>query len=189
MRVISGSARGLNLKTPSGLDTRPTAARIKESLFNIISSSFNIEDSDFIDLFAGSGAIGIEALSRGAAKAVFVDSSEKSIKVINENIKSAKFEDKAEVIKSDVFSAIKRLNRKNADFDFIFMDPPYKADVIESVLKYIYDYRLLKCNGIIICEHSSDANINVTNEFEVLRVKDYKTTKMTFVVYRRYFDE
>ena len=103
MRVISVSARGLKLKAPKGLNTRPTADRIKESLFNIIAN--DLYDINFLDIFSGSGGIGTEALSRGAAEAVFIDSSKESADVISENLKAARLYDRARIIKSDVFSA------------------------------------------------------------------------------------
>ena len=121
MRVIAGSAKRLQLKTIEGMDTRPTTDRIKETLFNMISAY--IADSNFLDLFSGSGAIGIEALSRGAACAVFVEQSKKAMECIKENLRYTKLADKAEVYETDVLNALNRLEGKKT-FDYIFMDPP-----------------------------------------------------------------
>ena len=126
MRVISGSARGHKLKAPEGLTTRPTTDRIKESLFNIIAG--DLYQCKFLDLFSGSGAMGIEALSRGADKAVFVDKDRKSISIINDNLKATRLDNKAQVLNCDVSTAVSKLKSLNEKFDIIFMDPPYGKD-------------------------------------------------------------
>ena len=142
MRVISGSARGLKLKAPEGLSTRPTADRIKESLFNIISPY--LYDCSFLDLFSGSGAIGIEALSRGAKDATFVDYDKNSIDIINQNIYSAKMTQKATVYNLNVLDALDTLNINNKSFDIIFLDPPYDKGLLLPALKKIENTNLLK---------------------------------------------
>ncbi len=179
MRVISGSARSLRLKAPEGLDTRPTIDRIKESLFNIISDDlYNI---DFLDVFSGSGSIGIEALSRGAKNAAFVDSSKESIDIINENLKFTRLLDKADVIKSDVFDAIAKFGREKRKFDIIFMDPPYKKGLVEKTLTAALSADILKENGFIIAEQSADEPEISVKGFKVLRIKNYNKIKMTFI--------
>lgn len=178
MRVISGTAKGFKLKAPAGLETRPTTDRIKESLFNIIASE--IYEINFLDLFSGSGSIGIEALSRGAEKAVFVDNSNESINIIKHNLEFTKLNNKSIIIKSDVYSAINRLNRDNIKFDIIFMDPPYKEKLIYNTLKTIYENNILKNEGFIIAEQSSKDEIPCIDYFDVFKVKEYKTTKMLF---------
>lgn len=178
MRVISGTARGLKLKAPEGLNTRPTADRIKESLFNIIAPY--LREANFLDLFSGSGAIGIEALSRGAENVVFVDSSKESYEVIKKNISSAKFLEKSQVYNADCLCILDTLANKNLCFDIIFMDPPYSKKLIEPILNKIKDKNLLKCNGIIICEQHIDDEIPTILGLKNYRVKEYKITKMVF---------
>lgn len=181
MRVISGSARGMKLKAPEGLNTRPTTDRIKESLFNIISGE--LYDISFLDLFSGSGGMGIEALSRGAENAGFVDNNTDSINVIRDNIKKARLEDKSEVLKCTAVEAVGKLGNRGNKYDIIFMDPPYSKGFVEPVLKAIVCEKLLKPQGFIIVEQAIDeAEINVLG-LRVFRVKEYKTTKMIFLEY------
>lgn len=151
MRVISGTARGMKLQSPKGLNTRPTTDRVKESMFNII--SFRIRESRVLDIFAGSGALGIEALSRGADSCTFVDSSRESIVIINENLKKARLDDRAYVISTKVESALSRL--ADEGFDMIFMDPPYCKGFIEPVLSSIVEKGILGADGIVVVEHDS----------------------------------
>lgn len=180
MRVISGQARGLKLKAPEGLETRPTTDRIKESFFNIISQE--IYDTAFLDLFSGSGAIGIEALSRGAAEAVFVDNSRESIEVINDNLTRARFTDRAQVINGNVLSVIASLGRQGKRFDIIFMDPPYNKGLVEAALAAVRDAALLNDGGFIVAEQAVDEEPLNISGFCTVRIKDYKrTTKMTFL--------
>lgn len=179
MRVISGSARGLKLKAPEGLSTRPTTDRIKESLFNIIAA--DLYDCRFLDLFSGSGAIAIEALSRGAKKAVMVDADIKSIRVINHNVASARVNDRAEVIKSDVAAAISRLGTRGDKFDIIFMDPPYNRDFVNRTLNNLVKADILSDSGYIIAEQSMEDDVPEISGLRVWRIKDYKITKMTFL--------
>lgn len=179
MRVISGSARGRKLKAPEGLTTRPTTDRIKESLFNIIAA--DLYECRFLDLFSGSGSMGIEAISRGAKKAVFVDNNRNSVAVINENIKATRFEERAEVMNCDVSNAIARLGSLGEKFDIIFMDPPYNKGLVESALTYIVKENILADDGYIIAEQSQEDKIPEVQGLEVFRIKDYKITKMTFL--------
>lgn len=181
MRVISGSARGLKLKSPEGMSTRPTLDRIKESLFNILAG--DLFDAEFLDLFSGSGAIGIEALSRGACSAVFIDESRKSADIIKVNLKAARLEDKAEVINSDFISALSRLKGQGRRFDIIFMDPPYGKGLVQAAVKAVYEKGLLKNDGFIVAEQAIDDELPEAKGFEVFRVKEYKITKMTFLRY------
>lgn len=181
MRVISGSAGGLRLKTPEGLNTRPTLDRIKESLFNILSN--DLLDADFLDLFSGSGGIGIEALSRGAASAVFVDESKISANIIKENLKFTRLEDKAEVLNMDFITAVRKLKNKGRSFDIIYMDPPYNKGFVQSALNAVYESKILKKNGFIIAEQAIQDDIGQITGFEIYRVKKYKITKMTFLKY------
>ena len=131
MRVIAGSARRLLLKTPKGLETRPTSDQIKETLFNILMPY--LYDANFLDLFSGSGGIGIEALSRGCKSAVFVENSKAALKCIEDNIKNTHFEELSTVYPMDVFSALNQLELKTV-FDVVFMDPPYNKELEKQVL-------------------------------------------------------
>ena len=135
MRVIAGKARHIQLKTIETMDTRPTTDRIKETLFNMLGN--NIYETRFLDLFSGSGGIGIEALSRGATEAVFVENNSKAAMCIKENLQKTKLGDSARVMVSDVFAAIETLQRENQPFDYIFMDPPYNLELERKVKKEI----------------------------------------------------
>ena len=146
MRVISGTARGCRLKEPKGRDIRPTTDKVKESLFNII--QFDIQGSRVLDMFAGTGQLGIEALSRGAEEAVFIDSSAAAAAIIRENVRLAGVEDRAKVLKGDCFTAI----RGAGTFDLVFLDPPYSRGLLEQALEAINEFDILRENGIIICE-------------------------------------
>lgn len=178
MRVISGSARGLKLKSPEGLKTRPTTDRIKESLFNIISN--DLLEVNFLDLFSGSGAIGIEALSRGADKVIFIENSKEAFNTIKENLEKAKFISKAQIYNQDYITALNQIKKTGILFDIIFMDPPYSQNIVENALKIIENLNILKKDGIIICEqHINDFVPNLSG-FENYRTKLYKTTKIVF---------
>ena len=180
MRVIAGSAKRLQLKTIEGMDTRPTTDRIKETLFNMISAY--IADSNFLDLFSGSGAIGIEALSRGAACAVFVEQSKKAMECIKENLRYTKLADKAEVYETDVLNALNRLEGKKT-FDYIFVDPPYNQLHEKRVLEYLSNSTLLSADGIIIVEASLETEFSYVKElgFSIIKEKMYKTNKHIFL--------
>ncbi len=182
MRVISGSARGLKLKSPEGLNTRPTADRIKESLFNIISPY--IYDCSFLDLFSGSGSIGIEALSRGAKDATFVDFNKDSINIIKQNISLSRLEQKSTVYNLDVSNAINTLSKNNQKFDIIFLDPPYNKGLLLPTLKKIEQLDLLKDDGFIICEQHINEPEIILDKLYTYRTKEYKITKMVFLEYK-----
>ncbi len=154
LRVISGMLRGLKLDSPSGLETRPTLDRVKESLFNIIFSY--VLDADVLDLFAGSGALGIEALSRGAKSCTFVDNNDDALRVIKSNLKKARLEDKPEVVSSDSIGFLKKTDKK---YDIIFLDPPYKAGLYEEVLLIIKQRQILNQGGIIAVECDSSSSV------------------------------
>lgn len=151
MRVITGSARGRKLKTPSGFDVRPTTDSVKEAVFNIIRD--DVEGRRILDLFAGTGQMGIEALSRGAASAVFVDSSADSLKIVKENLKLCGFE--AVTVRSDALGYLKHCGK----FDIVFIDPPYDSGMYAPVLNAIYQIDILSENGIIIVESRRDCEL------------------------------
>lgn len=178
MRVIAGTARSLKLKTPEGEDTRPTTDRIKETLFNMI--QMEVPGSIFVDLFAGSGAIGIEAVSRGAKHAYFVENAREAVSCIQENLLFTKFTDKATLLKQDVLSALSLIAEKEADI--IFMDPPYRLGIEGSVFAALAKQKYVTENTLIIVEAKLDKSFDFLEElgFEVIKEKKYKTNKHVF---------
>lgn len=180
MRVIAGTAKRIQLKTIEGLDTRPTTDRIKETLFNMISEY--LADSRFLDLFSGSGAIGIEALSRGAKLAAFVEQNPKAVMCIRENLKTTKLEAKANVFATDVISALRRMEGKEK-FDYIFMDPPYDHLLEKQVLEYLQNSELMSEDALIIVEASLTTDMSYVDElgFSIVKEKIYKTNKHIFL--------
>lgn len=175
MRVITGIARGRRLNAPEGLDVRPTTDKVKEAVFSAI--QFEIQDAYVLDLFAGSGQMGIEAISRGASRAVFVDSSQRAIRCINENIRAVKFERQSEVINRDSYDYIK-LTRNM--FDIIILDPPYRHNHIDNILPFAA--KKLKDGGLIICEYESEADEPAAPENLNLR-KTYRYGKINVSVF------
>lgn len=178
MRIIAGKAKGHRLETIDGLATRPTTDRIKETLFNII--AFDLPESRFLDLFSGSGAIGLEALSRGAKEAVLVESAEPCRDVITRNIVHTKLEG-ARLLYMDAVAALDRLAQENAVFDIIFMDPPYAAGLAEPMLEKILEKNLLDGDGYVIWERSAKLPLTIPAGYAVLREKEYRTTVLTFL--------
>ena len=181
MRVISGSARGTKLKTLSGDDIiRPTTDRVKESLFNIL--QFSIYDSVVLDIFCGSGSLGIEALSRGAESCDFVDSNLQSLKIAEHNIKATHLESKSNLVKSDYQSFLASTTKK---YDIIFADPPYAAGFLKNLLKSISESKNLADDGIIAFETSSDVDgISSVDNIELYRTAVYGNTKILFYRHR-----
>ena len=179
MRVITGSARGVRLKTPKGEKTRPTADRVKEAVFSVI--QFETQGGRFLDLFAGTGQMGIEALSRGASHAVFVDEWRDACRLVKENLKLANLSDKAVVVQDHYLSY---LNRCRETFDIIFLDPPYADIFLENALKKISEIDILSERGIIICERPAEKQL----DFEInglLRCKDYRYGKTWITLFRK----
>lgn len=180
MRVIAGTAKRLQLKTLDGMDTRPTTDRIKETLFNILQTG--IAGSRFLDLFAGSGQIGLEALSRGAKHAVFVDNSKKACACIADNIRFTRMEACSTLLTMEVSGALRTLEGKEP-FDYIFMDPPYHSGMEREVLAYLASSALLCGDGIVIVEAAVDTDFSYVQELGLYieREKIYKTNKHIFV--------
>lgn len=179
MRVITGKARGVQLKTPEGMLTRPTADRVKEALFSII--NFDVPGAKVLDLFGGTGQLGIEALSRGAKSAVFVDAREDACRLIRENLKRTKLEQDGRVIRSDYLDYLSRCRDK---FDIILLDPPYAEVFLENALKRITEIDILESNGIIVTERPLGKELPW--EFEgFVRSKDYKYGKTLLTIYRK----
>ena len=179
MRVITGKARGVQLKTPDGMTTRPTADRVKEALFSII--QFDLPGAKILDLFGGTGQLGIEALSRGAKSAVFVDAGEPACKLIRENLRRTRLESDAKVIRSDYLEYLKRCRES---YDIIFLDPPYAEVFLENALNCIGEIDILQSGGIIVTERPLGKDLNVElSGFE--RSKDYKYGKTSLAIYRK----
>ncbi|HYF95633.1 MAG TPA: 16S rRNA (guanine(966)-N(2))-methyltransferase RsmD [Symbiobacteriaceae bacterium] len=151
MRVITGTAKGRHLATVKGRDIRPTADRVKESLFNVLGP--RVSGSEFLDLFAGSGGVGIEALSRGARRCVFVELMTPHLKVVEQNLAATGLTERAELLRRDARAAAADLGRRGCRFDLIFVDPPYGKGLVDDALKEITAHRLLKPGGWVICEH------------------------------------
>lgn len=179
MRVVAGTARGVSLKTPDGMKTRPTADRVKEAMFSIL--HFDLPGARVLDLFGGTGQLGIEALSRGANACVFVDESEKACSLIRENLKRTGFTGCAKVVRSDYLSYL----RSNRDkFDIILLDPPYAEVFLENCLNFITEIDILQYNGIIVTERSLEKELSLNFE-GYSRSKDYKYGKTVVTLYRR----
>lgn len=180
MRVIAGSARRLLLKTPEGQNTRPTTDRIKETLFNMLASE--LYDGVFLDLFAGSGAIGIEALSRGARKAVFVEQNPKAIQCIYDNLRHTHLEERANVQKGDVLGVLRLLDGTET-FDFIFMDPPYEQGHEERVLEFLRSSTLVNEDTLIVVEAALETSFSYLEAagYVLCKEKEYKTNKHVFI--------
>lgn len=178
VRVISGSARGLKLNTPGDDRVRPTTDRVKESMFNIVQDW--VYDSQVLDLFAGSGALGIEALSRGASQAVFCDNSLDSIKIIKSNIEKARVVDRSQIVSGDFKRCLRDMEAKNQSFDMIFVDPPYYKGLFEEVLDIIRSCKILKKDGIVIVEHDAKKPIGQVEGLGVYKEKKYGITMLTF---------
>lgn len=179
MRVIAGSARRLLLKTPQGMDTRPTTDRIKETLFNMLMPY--LSGAVFVDLFSGSGGIGIEALSRGARKAYFVDNSPKAIACITDNVEHTHFTDKAVILKQDAFSAIRGSIREAADV--VFLDPPYNQEYDKRALELLKDAPFVNEDTLIVVEAALETDFSYAEEFGFALEKEkcYKTSKHVFI--------
>ena len=180
MRVIAGEAKRLKLVSPKGFETRPTSDITKETLFNVL-APYIYSDTRFLDLFAGSGGIGIEALSRGAKEAVFVEKNREALSCIAANLKTCRFEDRGRIMKLDVMSALNTLSRGEA-FDIIFMDPPYNEGLEKTVLKYIRTAGLLKEDGLIVVESSSETGFEYAKDLglEIFKEKLYRNNKHVF---------
>lgn len=179
MRVITGTARGVRLKTPKGEKTRPTADRVKEAVFSII--QFETQGSRFLDLFAGTGQMGIEALSRGASYAVFVDEWKDACLLVKENLRLTGLTGQATVIQENYLSYLQKCKDR---FDIVFLDPPYAEIFLENALNKISEIDILTDRGIIICERPAEKQL----ELEIpglKRCKDYRYGKTWITVFRK----
>ncbi|MBQ1547043.1 MAG: 16S rRNA (guanine(966)-N(2))-methyltransferase RsmD [Lachnospiraceae bacterium] len=181
MRVIAGEKRSIPLLSVPGKDTRPTTDRIKETLFNIISA--DVPGSNFLDLYAGSGQIGIEALSRGAKFCVFVENDRNAASVIEKNLKKTNLEDSSRLINRDAEAALSGLRLQNGVFDIVFIDPPYALHREKELLQRLKDEALIDENSVVIIEADMkrDANEIIAEGFELTRDKSYKTNRHLFL--------
>lgn len=179
MRVITGKARGVVLKTPNGMATRPTSDRVKEALFNII--QFDVPAARVLDLFGGTGQLGIEALSREAKSAVFVDEREDACRLIKENLKRTKLEQYGRVIRADYMAYLRTCKEK---FDIILLDPPYAEVFLENALKTITEIDILQTGGIIVAERPNGKELLL--DFPgYSRSRDYKYGNTLITIYRK----
>ena len=180
MRVIAGKARRILLKTPKSYRTRPTSDRTKETLFNILQPV--LYDADFLDLYSGSGGIGIEALSRGAKSCVLVENDREAVRCIHENLERTHLSDQSEVLARDVMLALRQLDGKQA-FDCVFMDPPFSKGLEKDVLMYLQTSKLLKIGAWIIIEASNDTEFDYLPEigYSLIKEKRYKTNRHLFI--------
>lgn len=177
MRVITGTARGMSLKTLEGETTRPTTEKVKEAVFSAI--QFEIEGRKVLDLFAGSGQLGIEALSRGAESAVFVDADKGAIKIIKENVEKTNLSAKSQVVQMD---SLGFLNMNIKKFDIVFLDPPYSTGLLEKALKNVSDF--VNEGGIVICEHPFKDELPEETD-GLTKYRSYKYSKTAVTIYRK----
>ena len=173
MRIITGRAKGLRLKTPTGLSTRPTTDRIKESLFSILNGLIDFAGVNVLDIFAGTGALGLEAMSRGAASATFIDSA--TTRIIGDNIERAKFE-ACRNLRGDYVKVLRRLAKEGATFDLIFSDPPYSRGLAQASLDLVAELGLLNAGGLMIIEHGAAEALDIPTGFEPIRAEIYGRT-------------
>jgi len=182
MRVISGSAKGRALKAPPGMNTRPTADKVKEAMFNMIGPYF--DGGMALDLFAGSGGLGIEALSRGMDRAVFVDMDKLSIQTINHNLEATGFADRSEVYRSEATRAIRTLAKRKYRFDLVLLDPPYRFTHVDELMLDIQELGLLQDGATVLVEHRSDHRYPETvGQLQCRRYGEYGETAVAIYRY------
>ena len=181
MRIISGTMRGTKLYTLEGDNTRPTLDRVKEALFSKI--NFEIQDATVLDLFAGSGALGLESLSRGAEKVFLCDNSRDAIKIINQNIEKTKTKDKVSLLNMDYKKALEELKRLNTKFDLVFLDPPYKTDFAEDAAKFIVEKELLNEDGFIVLETDDKDKVLNKLDMNILDIKEIKKYGRVYLLF------
>ena len=189
MRIITGSAKGTRLKVPKGLDVRPTADRVKESIFNILanftlsSRTDVIREARVLDLFAGTGNLGLEALSRGAGYSLFIDFSPVSLAVIKDNIRHARLDAFAEVRKGDALKVLDKLAAQGQSFSLVFIDPPYNQGLVNAALLKLDTINIIEPGGIIVVEHSKHEPVNIGGKYlQSIRTEHYGETFVTFLM-------
>ncbi len=180
MRIVAGIAKGRKIESPKGTDVRPTSDRVREALFSSI--AFRIPGSRVLDLFAGTGALGLESLSRGAAETIFVDCSRRSIEIIRKNIEICGFISRCTVFNNDAKTALERFSRQpKHKFDLIFLDPPYVGSLLENALTSLVDSSLIDTKTLIIAEHPSNRTPMVPDSLSITSTKRYGNTALSFV--------
>lgn len=182
MRIISGLMRGTKLFTLEGLDTRPTLDRVKEALFNIL--QYELQDAVVLDLFAGSGALSLEAISRGAQKSILCDFSHEAIEIIKKNIQKTRTEDKTVVLHMHYGKALEKLKQEKQKVNIVFLDPPYDSNFAEDAAKKIIEFELLENNGIIIIETDQKEKVlKETNDklLEIYDIRKYGRISLLFL--------
>ncbi len=180
MRVIAGTARSIRLKVPEGNDIRPTIDRYKETVFNILNQ--RVVGARFLDIFAGSGANGIEALSRGALYACFVENSRQAQSVITTNLEFTKLFEKGTLMKYDYIKALGALEDQQQKFDIIYLDPPFNQGLENDAIDRLLRSSLIEEGGIIVCESDSATEIQLKDEsYEIYKEKEFKSCKFTFI--------
>ncbi|MGL6030883.1 MAG: 16S rRNA (guanine(966)-N(2))-methyltransferase RsmD [Kurthia gibsonii] len=179
MRVISGERKGMPLKAVNGVTTRPTTDKVKESLFNILGPFFH--GGTVLDLFAGSGGLGIEALSRGMEKGVFIEKDSRAFQNLKENIQKCRYEDRAEIYRNDATRALKQLIKREFQADLIFLDPPYKKHVYYDLVKELITHNIIHPDGVIVCEHDFELQLpEQVENFTKYREEKYGSTIISF---------
>ncbi|MCX7903720.1 MAG: 16S rRNA (guanine(966)-N(2))-methyltransferase RsmD [Caloramator sp.] len=179
MRIITGEAKGRIIKAPEGMNTRPTLDRVKESVFNIISNK--IYGSFVLDMFAGSGNLGLEAISRGAKFCTFIEKDKSAYKVLLENIKSLKFDDRSKAYLGDSFKIIKHLSKENLKYDLIFLDPPYGKGIVQRAIEAISENKIYNDNTLIVSElDEKDEVPEIVGVFKNSRIEKYGRCKIIF---------
>ena len=183
MRIIAGTAKGMRLKAPKGMNTRPTTDRVKESVFGILAN--DLIDAEVLDLFAGTGNLGLEALSRGAATAVFIDKQAQSIKVMMENAILTNLAGNAVICREDVMQALRRFQNNGKSFDLVFCDPPYNLGLMPKVLQFLDESRILRDGGILVMEHSRHEKLPAElKRIVAYRSESYGETDVSFFTIR-----
>lgn len=183
MRIVAGEYGGRHLKTVPGMKTRPTTDKVKEAMFNIIGPY--LDGGQVLDLFAGSGGLSIEAVSRGADHATLVDRQYQAIKTIHENLSVTKEEDKFTVLKGDAYKMLNKLAKQEQSFDYVFLDPPYKKQQILELMEQLKQLGLLNAEALIICETDQVADLpEELADFELIKKADYGITELTFYRYK-----
>lgn len=182
MRVVAGECKGRKLSVLPGRDTRPTTDRVREALFSSLGDK--VVGARVLDLFAGTGALGIEALSRGAVFSIFVEKSKSAFDIVGKNISSCGFGSKSRVVLGEAIRALSKLKGEGAQFDLIFLDPPYKSNLLTAVFNRLADSELLAERGTVIAEHSSGMELSIPEGLQKIATKSYAGAALTFVARR-----
>ena len=189
MRIITGSAKGIQLKTPTGLSTRPTTDRVKESLFGILGCL--VEDARVLDVFAGTGNLSLESLSRGASSAIVIDKSANCQRIIRENAVKTRLDERLTILKGDGLRYLAQYASEGRDFDLIFADPPYEQGFVEKVVTLVDGSDVLADGGVLIVEHSKKEMIDETSlaKLDIRRQERYGETVVTFLMHQKVVEE